>query len=45
MSGHKPEGTKRHKVNKRARFERLKARSKLMKGLTKDPRSGYKRSK
>ena len=37
---HKPDGNKRHKVNKQARYQRKLARRKMYEGLTKDPRTG-----
>ncbi|GAI21617.1 unnamed protein product [marine sediment metagenome] len=42
MSTHKPDKTKRHQVNKQKRQQRKMARRKLLRNLTKDPRSGYK---
>lgn len=42
---HKPDKTKRNKVNKQERYQRKMAKRRLVKGLTKDSRSGYKRGK
>jgi len=39
---HKPDKTKRNRPNKQKRQQRKMARRKMLKNLTKDPRSGYK---
>lgn len=44
MGKHKPDHNKRTKVNKRTRYARLKARTKMYKGLTK-PTSWGKRAR
>ena len=39
---HKPAATARHRVDKAARNQRKRARHKMLKNLTSDPRSGFK---
>ena len=42
---HKPDHTKRNRVNKQERHRRKVAKRKMQKGLTKDPRAGYKKAR
>lgn len=42
MTTHKPDKTKRTRVNRQERYQRKMKRRKFFDNLTKDPRSGYK---